>query len=247
LTGCITPDRGQIVPVSPGEIRPGKSQATINDNPIDADSAVIQAGGAAPRSLFGTEQRPTPSQPGLLEISGLAGAKPRDAATPPAGTAPAPAPLPASTTKTPHAATTETTPPKVVPSAANTPGPRPLDPQVRGTPTASGAILNLAPYEVPADRLVELARKNEIQVAEIASLLARIREMEAVATSREHSIAETHRESEAQRADAARARSELAAVQAQLEQVQKEDIEILRAVVAALERLLEGPSGRREP
>ncbi len=83
-----------------------------------------------------------------------------------------------------------------------------------------------------------------MQAAEIAALTVRIRELEAAAISREHSIAESHRQAEAVGAEAARLRADLAAAEARLQQLEKEDVEVLRSMVAALEKLLGVPSGR---
>jgi len=120
------------------------------------------------------------------------------------------------------------------------------NPHLRSTPTATGAILNLGPNEVPADRVVELAQKVDTLSAQIAVMHGRIREMEALAVSREQSIAEARRESEYLTTEVARYRGEIEILKAQLSKLEREDVELLRLVIAALEKLLGGPGGRNE-
>jgi hypothetical protein len=134
---------------------------------------------------------------------------------------------------------------------ANKP-PVPGDPHTRAVPTASGDRLNLAPWEQPTDRVLELTRRLDAAVAQNKELAARIREMESLGVSREQALAEALREVDAASAEVVRTRAtllklraELDAVQARLQQVESEDVKILRAMIEALDRLL--PPPRREP
>ncbi|MBA4065297.1 MAG: hypothetical protein C0501_16620 [Isosphaera sp.] len=128
---------------------------------------------------------------------------------------------------------------------------KPAGPHVRAFPTAAGARLNLAPYEVPADRVVELTRQLEAAAAVHQELQSRIRELEGLGVGREQALAEAFREAEAAAAEVARTReqlramsAEIATLRAKLRQLEEEDVATLRAVIAALDRLL--PPGRRD-
>jgi len=121
-------------------------------------------------------------------------------------------------------------------------------PHVRIAPTVAGALLNLGPGDIPADRVVELAKQVEAAGAENRALVGRLRELEALGVGREQALAEALREVESAAAEVARARgdvltirTDLIALRDRLDAVEKEDVETLRAVVAALERLLDGP------
>jgi hypothetical protein len=216
----------------PGEVCSGKSATNTNDNVLGPGVPLTPAGGPAP------PEGPVLPQPPGIEPPALEVLPPTEPLVIPAA---APSTLPKHQPAPPAA------------DGAKLPAGPPAgkgtwtDPQVRTTPTITGAIMNLAPYEVPADRLVEMSRKLEAQAAEMANLTARIRELEALAVSREQSVAESHREAEAQSAEARRLRADVAALQVRIEQIEREDVEILRAVIAALERLLGPPTPRREP
>lgn len=129
------------------------------------------------------------------------------------------------------------------------------DPHTRNTPTATGAMLNLQPGEVPTDRVVSLAREVGLLTAQLDVQQACIKELEAAALTREQSLAIAQRELEALRGDAAdvakakaetaAAYTELLAAKDKLRTLQMEDIETLKQIVRALERLL--PPPRREP
>ncbi|MBX9625103.1 MAG: hypothetical protein K2X82_14955, partial [Gemmataceae bacterium] len=137
-------------------------------------------------------------------------------------------------------------------------GMAPYGPHVRETPTATGARLGLGPQDVPAERVVELSTQLQAAAFENKALIARIRELDAVAHGREVSLVEAVREVEAASGEVAKARAELAALRAEvaaardrLRQIEKEDVETLRAVIAGLEKLLQAPPARptagREP
>ena len=128
----------------------------------------------------------------------------------------------------------------------------PFGPHVRTAPTATGSLLNLGPGEIAADRVVELAKLLEAAGVENRALVGRIRDLEASGIGREQALTEALREVEAASAEVGRARADLAvlrkeivALKDRLEQVEKEDVETLKAVIAALDKLVQGaPLGR---
>ena len=83
-------------------------------------------------------------------------------------------------------------------------GPPPGDPHMRSTPTLVGGRLELGPWEVPADRVVELTRQIESLAALNQSLQARIRDLEMNGVSREQSLAEAVRDLESSETDLAK-------------------------------------------
>ncbi len=124
---------------------------------------------------------------------------------------------------------------------------------VRTDPTVYGGRLNLGPYETPADRVIDLTRQLEAVAAQNRGLLGRIRELEALGAGREHALNEALREVQAAEEEIAKTRgtlagqkSEITALQEKIRQLEKEDIETLKLVIAALEKLLNSPP-RREP
>jgi chromosome segregation ATPase len=126
-------------------------------------------------------------------------------------------------------------------------GPAPAG-NVRGGPTATGEIMGLAPHETPLDRAVELARKIDLVNRENLALLARIRQLEAAAEARETALNETLRDVQNASDEVARTRTELqnvrkelAAVKARILQVEKDETETLKAIIAAIEKLLQQP------
>lgn len=127
----------------------------------------------------------------------------------------------------------------------------PVGPHVRSTPTATGGLLNLAPGELPIDRVVELARQLATAEDENRVLRARIRELESNGASREHSVAEMVREVETATAEInttqglLRAqKAEITALKARLQQLEEEDLQTLTILVELLERLLKQPASR---
>jgi hypothetical protein len=128
------------------------------------------------------------------------------------------------------------------------------DPHLRTTPTAVGGRLELAPWEFPADRVVELTKQLDTLNSLNRSLLARIRELESHGATREQAIAEAVRDVERADDEVTRTRStlqltreEAAVLRARLQLMEKEDIETLKLVIAALEKLLDAPPSRRVP
>jgi septal ring factor EnvC (AmiA/AmiB activator) len=125
----------------------------------------------------------------------------------------------------------------------------PADPHVRMTPTAAGALLNLGPNESAVDKAVDLARRLEACIADNQMLTARVKSLQATGEGREQALAEAMRDVESATNDVVRSRADLEALRKEnavlrdrLRQLEKEDLETLRIVISALERLLEpGP------
>jgi hypothetical protein len=145
-------------------------------------------------------------------------------------------------------------PPDPAPPGPGGPAWRPVGPggpHVRALPTAAGARLNLAPWEVPADRVVDLSKQLEAAYALNEQLLSRIRELEGIGVGREQALAEAFREAEAATAEVTWTRatlreltSEIAVLRAKVRQLEDEDIATLRTIIAALDRIL--PPVRRD-
>lgn len=208
-------------------------------NPVVADKSKPtipdDTSGAMPPA---DDSRPLPGG----QVRGAVAARPPqfDPAVVPASGVPAlpqtlPAPQP-----TPAAAPVPTVPPGVVPFAS--------DPHVRAGPTATGAVLGLGPGESPLDRVLGMAQRLDACATETRGLQARVVALEAAAATREQALAEGLREVEAATGEVSRARAEqqslrkeIADLKGRLRQVEKEDLDTLRSVIAALERLLEPP------
>jgi chromosome segregation ATPase len=131
-------------------------------------------------------------------------------------------------------------------------GMMPGNPHLRSTPTAMGARLELAPWEVPAERVVELSKDLDTLNALNRTLMVRVRELEAQGASRDQAIAEAVRDVERADDEASKARSSLqltreeaAILRAKLQALEKEDIQTLELVIRALEKLI--PSTRSLP
>ncbi|MFM8274961.1 MAG: hypothetical protein ACKODX_21880 [Gemmata sp.] len=126
-----------------------------------------------------------------------------------------------------------------------------LDPHVLDKPTAGGARLGLLPNEVPADRVVELTIHLQNLSAQNQALAARIKDLEAAAAGREQSLEEAARVIATGNAEAEKVRAALqarvAALQSKIEQMEAEDIAVLKAVIAALERLLPPAPPEKKP
>jgi multidrug efflux pump subunit AcrA (membrane-fusion protein) len=119
------------------------------------------------------------------------------------------------------------------------------DPHRRQTPTVTGGMLELAPYEVPTDRVLELGKQLELALAQNRELVARIKDLEALGYGREQALAEATRVVEGASAEAAAARAALQAAQAQvaalqekLRGIEREDINLFKAIIEALGKLL---------
>jgi hypothetical protein len=228
-TGC-TPlrARSNYVAPAPDPTPPGPAQT----NPI-AGGTVVSAGSAgAVQPAGGGPVPPGAGEPPL--------AQPRPLPAPPTWP-PQPQqsqqPLPAKTGDQPPLMMA----PGVPPGTISKPDGK-ADPHVRTSPTATGARLNLAPYEVPTDRVVELSVQLELALAQNRELLAKIKELEGAGYGREEALHEAARELEYVTADALRTRSTLQAqivgLQSKMRQLEEEDIIFLKAVIEALSRLL---------
>ncbi|MCX7665319.1 MAG: hypothetical protein N2112_07230 [Gemmataceae bacterium] len=120
------------------------------------------------------------------------------------------------------------------------------DPHSRSMPTATGLYLNQGPYDSPFERAVELGLRVQSLEGENAELRNKIRQLEQLVENRERLLREDETELRNAAEDVVRARAELEAVRkdfaklkARLRQVEKEDLETLRSIVTALEKLLE--------
>ena len=130
----------------------------------------------------------------------------------------------------------------------------PPDAGNRKAPTAVGGGFELGPHETPMDRAVELGRKIELVSKENLALLARIRQLEAAAEARETALNESLRDAQIATDEATRLRNDLQAVRkdltalkARVTQMEKDETETLKAVIAAIEKLLQQPpdSGKK--
>lgn len=115
----------------------------------------------------------------------------------------------------------------------------------RDTPTVRGGLLGLNPAENGVEKAVELARRNEQLQAEIKALQSRIAGMEVAAKAREEAIAESVRETEAATVEVIRARGDLqaarkalATAKERLKKAEEDELETLKLIVVALEKLL---------
>jgi len=125
------------------------------------------------------------------------------------------------------------------------------DPHQRSMPTVLGERLELGPADNPLERVVELTRELESLSLYNRSLQERIQQLEAQHQVREQALAEAMRQVETATQEVTRSRNqigqlqnEVAMLQAQIRQMEKEDVELLRAVISTLEKLL---GERREP
>jgi hypothetical protein len=151
----------------------------------------------------------------------------------------------------------KTDPPAVAPAPPGSTGPiipqvmpsgRPLPPNIRQTPTVAGEILNLGPNENATEKAVEFAHKLFVCEVENKLLVGRLKKVEADLEARERSLQETTGEVEQASAEIVRSRGELttlrkevAELKNRLKQSDQEDVETLRSVISALEKLLEAP------
>ncbi len=143
------------------------------------------------------------------------------------------------------------------PSVAVAPAPLPPaialgDPHQLPRPTATGAILNLAPGESAMDRAAELIRRTDEATSENKVLQARVRSLEAKALEREQAIAESLRDVDAAAIEVTKARAEIAglrkdiqALKLRVQQVEADETETLKLIIDALEKLLKAPEGKK--
>jgi len=119
-------------------------------------------------------------------------------------------------------------------------------------PTATGAILNLAPGESAMDRAADLIRRADEATTENKVLQARVRSLEAKALEREQAIAESLRDVDAAAVEVTNARAEIAglrkdiqALKLRVQQVEADEMETLKLIIEALEKLLKAPEGKK--
>jgi hypothetical protein len=204
-------------------LAPGSLGLPANDGEIQPDTipggTVVAAGGP----LKGSLATPTPQDP------------PANNPTPP---------VPTSALAQPRPYPQTNGQPMMPPAGA--PGMPPTqfaDPRLRTNPTVTGGRLQLSPWEVPTDRVIELTKQLELLAAQNNALLLHIKELESQSISREQSLKEAEREIESLIAAAAKERATLQAqidlLQAKIKQLEEEDIKILELVIEALKKLLE--------
>ncbi len=116
----------------------------------------------------------------------------------------------------------------------------------RQTPTVAGEMLNLGPNENPTEKAVQLAQGLAGAEAENRLLFFRLKTLETELETRSRSLAESSEEVDQATSEVAKTRLELqtlrkdvSALRDRLRQIEKEDVETLRSIVAALEKLLE--------
>jgi len=237
--------------------RSGANQAVVSSTdysyaaampPPDAipGGTVIAAGGVGSREL------PTNSQVPQNAIGDGMMPQPMLPPSPPPATLPQPRPLP-STPNWPKNAQ----PPQPGQPQPGTPGymmgspTQFADPHLRANPTVTGDRLGLAPWEVPADRVLALTKQLDSLVAQNAALSARIKELEGLGLGREQALLEAMREVETTTAAASKERTalqgQIAGLQGRIKQLEEEDIVFLRAVIDALNKLLPPPPPERKP
>lgn len=161
--------------------------------------------------------------------------------TPGAPTAPPPIP-PAQNGQPPVAPPLPGAPVMVPPNKF---GHAPQDPHILDKPTAAGGRMGLLPHEIPADRVVEFTIYLQNLTAQNNALAARIKELENAGLDRDKVLDEAARAIATNTAEAEKVRAALQArvtvLQSKVEQMEAEDIAILKAVIEALERLLPPP------
>lgn len=215
--GCVGPDAFRF----PRPYPVGKSYGPAPDNPAPA---VVQTGGTAQPPAALPPVPPLPVPPTAPPGGGPAAPGPPGASGPPPGSV---------------------TPAVPGPWTGGAVG---FGPNERNSPTAVGSLGQLGPNDNPLDRMIGLAKMAEAARAENAALIGRIRELEGSGLTREQALAEALRMVDAAtaevalaRADMARLREELRALRQRLEDIEREDVADLKAVIQALDRLLTTP------
>jgi hypothetical protein len=246
-TGCA-PLRGFLNPnpVVPGDPNAANQNPNLNPNPNEhpASAGVVPTDGipggtviAAGGTARGPQEPPLAMPPPPMPIP-----KPPTANPPAPLPANPPAPLPLPQQWPPQANAGQPQAP-VSPPYSYYPQQIPFaDPHVRANPTVTGGRLQLAPWEAPADRVFELTRQMEVLLAQNSALLARVKELELLGVAREQSLAEAAREIEtittAGAKERATLRTQIDQLNAKIEELEKEDIKVLEAVIEALKKLL---------
>lgn len=226
--GCVGVG-GTSFPVTSRAAPPGKSPPPPPDNP--APATVVKAGGVQAPAIPPVPPTPLPVPPPTAQPTAPPGGGPAAPALPGAS-GPSPPPV---------------TPAVPGPWVGGAVG---FGPTQRIAPTAVGSLLQLGPNDNALDRVVELAKQLEAAHHANAGLSGKLKELESLGVGREQALAEALREVESATGEVSRARAdlvalrrELQALRQRLEQLEKEDVETLQLVIAALDRLLTNPRG----
>lgn|GEM_PF-5402073 len=122
------------------------------------------------------------------------------------------------------------------------------NPHQRSMPTATGAALNLGPNQQPLDRALDLVKRIEDLFAENQQLIARIKQLESQAETREQALTEAMREVETAAAEVLKTkldmqalRKEVLLLQERVKAAEQNELDTLRAVIMALDKLLQQP------
>lgn len=122
------------------------------------------------------------------------------------------------------------------------------DLNLRKSPTVTGAMLNLGVNDSGVERAVELAKLLDASEAENRNLISRMKMLELVLENREKMLRDDEvellkasQDLTQSRNDLQQLRDELTKVKKKLRQVEREDLENLRAIIQALEKLLDSP------
>lgn len=124
------------------------------------------------------------------------------------------------------------------------------DPHVRPTPTAMGSVMQLPPGESPVERALELTKRMDILTVEKKALNLRVCALEEAMLAATKQMTSVTRQVEEAGSEVARARKDLQTwaddlreQQGRLRQQEKENQELLKMVIATLEKMLgaEGP------
>lgn len=128
------------------------------------------------------------------------------------------------------------------------------DPLTRHTPTAMGSVMQLPPGESPVERALELTKRLDQLSAEKKALALRISALEEAMQASGKQMTAVTRQVEEAGAEVTRARKDLHTwaedlreQHARLRQQEKENHELLKMVIATLEKMLggEAPTGAK--
>jgi hypothetical protein len=188
---------------------PVKSQPTTSDN-----RGTAPANPPPPPTGEVTVDHKQPAPPSVMPPTGQGGAAP-----PAAGANPLPLP--------------------------SLPQPPANNPHVRDSATARGGRLDLGPNDYPIDRVLEITRRLEECAAVNQMLMSRLTSVEKEGKERESAMNEVLRDMETAAAEVVRARADLTAVKRELDalkerlkRVEREEVETLKTVIAAVEKLV---------
>jgi hypothetical protein len=119
------------------------------------------------------------------------------------------------------------------------------NPHVRDSATARGGRLDLGPNDYPIDRVLDITKRLEECAAVNQLLLSKMAALEKEGRDRESAMSETLREVDTAAAEVIRARADLAVVKRELDalkermkRMEKEEVETLKMVIAAVEKIL---------